>query len=93
MRERDITALIEPILRERLSESGFKHATIAAGRDHDGDPAIFVDLFFDGSGGGPDSRTYSDTIGAVWQALLDNDDERFPYLRLHIPDVADGKAA
>lgn len=92
MRERDLIALIEPILRERLSTVGFERATVTAGRDHDGDPALFVDVFFDGRHGALEARTFSDTIGAVWQALLDRDEERFPYLRLHIPDVP-GEAA
>lgn len=40
--DQEIQAIVDGVLTGELGESGFDHADVRSGKDHDGDEAIFV---------------------------------------------------
>lgn len=54
---------------------------VRAGRDHDGDSALFVIAHYGPISKVPDEDTLLETVADVRQLLSKHGDERFPYVR------------
>jgi hypothetical protein len=75
-----IAAVAERVLRPRLGPLGLDRVAVAVGRDHDGDPAIFVHVHYGRGSAVPSGQMLSDAHGALHEALQAEGEERFPYL-------------
>ncbi|HLH11744.1 MAG TPA: hypothetical protein VKV77_07700 [Methylovirgula sp.] len=84
--EPEVQAVAQRILREKLGPFGFSEARVNAGLDHDGEPALFVDAIFQPNAPNIGGRASSEALVALRNALLEKDEERFPYLLLRYPD-------
>ena len=76
---------IEAVLRTHFGDA-YAGSEIASRPDGDGDPAIYISARFDPPGAVPDSALVVDAMVALRDALLGNDDPRFPYLRPVYPE-------
>src|SRR5947209_4499942 len=73
--------VIQRVLQERLAPMGFQGATIEAGRDHDGDPAIYIHARYKYSRKPIDTSPTYDLISIPRDALEEVGETRFPYVR------------
>ncbi|GGK41675.1 hypothetical protein [Salinarimonas ramus] len=87
MTDEEIRRLVEPILRKHLGPFGFETAEVVSGRDHDGDPAIFVRAHYRPSDPKAAGKARIHASIAIADALSDRGEERYPYLRHLIPDA------
>ncbi|GJE00445.1 hypothetical protein [Methylobacterium isbiliense] len=82
----EIETLVNEVLRDILGATGFVHADVEPYVDHAGDKALRVVAHF-GPGTAPSAeRPTVRAMGALRGALLDRDEERFPYLDYAFPD-------
>jgi hypothetical protein len=77
---------IEKVLRKELGSFGLDHVELKAGRDHDGDPAVFVTAVLP-----PKSPPMPGDISAAASLAIANlmvgaGDERLSYLYIQRPD-------
>lgn len=74
------------VLSRALAAAGFDHVEVRSGRDHDGDPALFVDVIL--KSGSPEmvGETYARAHGAVDDAFRARGETRFPYFGISRPD-------
>lgn len=80
MTEEEIVDIAERVLRPRLSAHGLARVEASLGRDHDGDPAVFVVAHYGPGGDVPSGRELVEASGALAAALSDRGDTRQPYL-------------
>lgn len=73
-------------LREKLGLHGFRDATVTAGPDHVGDPALFVIAHFDLVPEPLDLGITVGIIGDLRDALDDIGEDRFPYTTFDFHD-------
>lgn len=93
MTDVDIEGLVEPIFVSTLEASGLERVSVKSGDDHDGNPALFVDVFFEGKGRSVDHRALMLAIEKARSTIRERGETRFPYLQLHIPDPDESLAA
>ena len=75
---------VDQILTTQLGES-FEHAEIRIGEDHSGDKALFIKAFFKPRALFPSGRVSNHAATQLRFRLLDQGDERFPYLNMGYP--------
>lgn len=80
----EAVAEIRRLLRERMGRFGFREADVRPGRDHDGDPVIFVEAAYDVSDAQIDPKVAISLIGEVRRALEALGEDRFPHIRHRI---------
>jgi hypothetical protein len=83
--ERAIQA-VKRLLHERMDRFGFLDAEVVPGRDHDGDPVLFVEADYRLSPEPIDPRVTFDLIGEVRRTLRALGESRFPHIRHHFAD-------
>lgn len=74
-------AAIERVLKERLAGMGLQSVDIRAGRDHDGDPVLYIDAHHAYSKQPIDTRPTFGLIAVLRQELEKIGERRFPHLR------------
>jgi hypothetical protein len=74
----DIAALIERLVRERMSAYALRSITIRAGEDHDGDPAIYIEVHHDLSETPIDPEVNAQLSFDLWQLLEEAGETAFP---------------
>ena len=75
-----IAAIAEEVLRPQLGPAGLDRVEVVPGRDHDGDPALFITAYYRPGSGVPSGEVLSNSHGALHEALQREGEERFPYL-------------
>jgi hypothetical protein len=80
MTNEQLAAVADESLRPRLGPLGLDRIQVAAGEDHDGDPALFVTVHFRRGSEVPSGEILSDALGTLHEALQKRGEHRFPYL-------------
>ncbi|WP_372424658.1 hypothetical protein [Salinarimonas chemoclinalis] len=86
MTDEEIRRLVEPILRRHLGPFGFETAEVVSGRDHDGDPAIFVSAKYRLGEPKLDADAALLAMNEVWDTVRSRNDDRIPYLQHRFPE-------
>ena len=79
-------AAIEAVMRPKLVPYGLTSVQIAPGFDHDGDPAVFIDVEYTLTNTPVDAEVLLALIGEVRDILAAQGDYRYPYIRHHFAD-------
>lgn len=82
----EAVAEIRRLLRERMGRFGFREADVRPGRDHDGDPVIFVEAAYDYCETPIDPRAAIDLVGEIRRALEALGEDRYPHVRHHVDE-------
>lgn len=77
---------IQRLLKHHLAEYGFARALIRSGRDHDGEPVIFIETVYDRSDVPIDPRVTLRALTELRKMLVARGEERFPHLRHSFDD-------
>lgn len=86
MTDDEVRSVADIILRDKLGQFGFDASQVTSGRDHDGDPALFIVAGFKPGSGPVPGKASNEALGALSDALLAKGEERFPYLSHRYPD-------
>ena len=86
MTEDEVRVLANEVAAQSLGAWGFDTSDVQAKADHDDEPAFFVTLHFKPGSTVADGHAYSDALSGLRQRLLQNGEERFPYMVLDYPD-------
>lgn len=76
----ELKQIVGPILRKRLARSGLATFDIETGEDHDGDPALFVIVYF-GPSSEIDASAVIESTSQIRERLREKGDPRLPYIR------------
>jgi hypothetical protein len=76
----EVAVLADAILRPILGPLGLDHIEVAAGRDHDDDPALFVTAHYRKGSAVPSGEALSGALSALHEGLQTKGEARFPYL-------------
>ena len=76
-----VQTAIQQLLKERLDRYGFERAEIHAGRDHSGDPALFIDAFYHFSTQPIQTALILHLLAELRRLLLSKGEQRFLYVR------------
>jgi hypothetical protein len=85
----ELVRAIEELLVERLGRFGLERVEVRAGRDHAGEPALFVDAWYRLSEEPIDLGAQASADLAVLHRIVASGEERFPFISHHL---ADGQA-
>jgi hypothetical protein len=78
-----IVRIVDSILRERLAHYVVDRIEVAAGDDHDGDPVLFVDVYFGLSRKPIEAKDTIEAGTEVWTKLVELSESRFPHVNYH----------
>ncbi len=81
MKDAEIQAVAEQVLRSRLAAFGFQHVEVRSGLDYSNEPAVYVDAILGDGAPALASTTLMDAHLALSDALLARGEDRFPYLQ------------
>ncbi len=81
-----VNAAIQQLFKERLDRYGFERAEIHAGRDHSGDPALFIDAFYRLSREPLQTTFTLNLLTELRRLLISKGEQRFPYVRHHFDE-------
>lgn len=82
----DIDAIVQQALNETLGPFGFERADVHSYVDHAGDDALSIVAYFKSSAPPLAERPSARAMGALRKTLLENGEERFPYLSFFVPE-------
>jgi len=88
-----VSTVADEILRNALRGSHYERVAVHSGLDHDGDPALFIDAILEKNVPPVAGEIINSALASLRAALLQNDEGRFPYLRLVHPDDMDVEGA
>lgn len=77
---------IEDIVRAEVEAFGMTSVHVSAGSDHDGDPALFVDVVYEDGGKPIDTAVLTRLVSKVHSRTWEMGEERFPYIRHHFDE-------
>ncbi|MCH9714393.1 MAG: hypothetical protein K0U63_07595 [Cyanobacteria bacterium] len=77
----EVEQTIRSVLEEHLSSQGLEGVLVIPGLDHDGDPALFIEIRFRMVKPGVDPKVLIQAGPALWRALGAIGERRFPHLR------------
>ena len=77
----EVGQTIHSVLEGLLSSQGLDGVQVIPGLDHDGDPALFVEIRFRMVEPGIDPKVLIQAGPALWRALGAIGERRFPHLR------------
>jgi hypothetical protein len=75
---------IQDLLKRRLSRFGFDRAEIDVRKDHSGDPALFIDAYYEPRGEPVETDEILRLLTEIRDLLVQMGEQRFPYLRHHL---------
>lgn len=81
MKDSEIQAVADHILRSRLAPFGFQRAEVRSGLDYSNEPAVYVDAVLGEGAPALEPTTLMDAHLALSDALLAQGEDRFPYLQ------------
>jgi hypothetical protein len=81
-----VKRVAERVLRESLAPYGFARADIRSYRDHDGDPALIIDVYYDFLDQAIEPKVTFGLVGILRSALDEVGETRFPYVRHHFDE-------
>ena len=84
MTDQEIEALIDPALAEVLDGHGFQGTDVRSGDDHDGEPALFIDVLFGASRSDWTSAAIIMMKQTILSLLRHAGDARFPYVTFQL---------
>ena len=84
--EQAVGAIADRVLREALRNHGYQRVVVHSGVDHSDEPALFVKAMLKDNIPVVRGEVINSALAALREALLQNDEVRFPYLRLVRPD-------
>ncbi len=84
---------VDDVIRERFPNIDIVRVDVSEGEDHDGEPAVFVRVVFQGDPGRFDPGALAEVIRHLRSRLREIDETRFPYTRFVAKDELDGVAA
>jgi hypothetical protein len=84
--DKKLKSEIERLLSEYLADYGYDRVEIRSGFDHDGDPVIYVDAYYNLSDQPIDPGVTLETLVALRDKLWRSGEERFPHLRHHFDE-------
>jgi hypothetical protein len=84
--DKEVTRLADKVLGEALHGKGYERVIVRSGRDHDDEPALFVEAILKENTDVITGQTSASALGALRNALLQRDEIRFPYLLFVHPD-------
>lgn len=82
MNRNEVHELAERIVRESLGSLGVERVEIEERLDQDDEEALFVTATLTPSDKAVEGRISAKAVTALRNALLDNDEQRFPYLTI-----------
>jgi len=74
---------VRSLFRDQLGRYGFERAEIHAGQDHSGDPALFIDAYYNLSREPLETLTLLRLLTELRNRLIRAGERRFPYVRHH----------
>lgn len=77
---------VRRLMQEHLKAYGLQEAEVEAGPDHDGDPALFVDAYFQLSETPVDPKAVYPLTRYLREVLEELGEDRFPYIRYHFDE-------
>jgi len=77
---------ISAVLRKRFGDYGFRNAHVEAGLDHDGDPILLIDAYYDFSKRPVDTSAMLGLTRALREVLQTLGETRFPHVRHQFDD-------
>jgi hypothetical protein len=83
MTDDDVNRLLEPVLRDVIGPDAFDRSEVESGHDHDGDPVLFVRVFYRPKA---EPRSLTEIVLAALNALNKAGESRFPHIRPVYPD-------
>jgi hypothetical protein len=86
LNEEAIGDIADQVLREALRENGYERVVVQSGADHDDEPALFVEAMLRENVPVVRGEVINSALASLRAALLQNDEDRFPFLRLVHPD-------
>lgn len=86
----EILSFIEATVREMMAPYAVREIRIRASEDHDGDPAIFVDIDHDLSTTPVDTKDLRRLSKRILDRLWELGEDRFAYVRHHYHDDQKG---
>ena len=84
--DKAVSAIADKVLREALPNSGYERVSVRSGLDDEDKPALFIGAILKRNVPAVSGETINSALAALREALLQNDEARFPYLRLVHPD-------
>ena len=84
--EQAVGAIADGVLRDALRDHGYQRVVVRSGVNHADEPALFVDAVLKDGVPVVPGEAINSALAALRQALLQNDEVRFPYLSLVHPD-------
>ena len=81
-----IEGLIHSFLKEHLSRYGLEQIDVEVGRDHSGDPALFINAYYRLSKEPVQPRSILHVLTELRHILVSQGETRFPYLRHHFDE-------
>lgn len=82
----EVDLTIRKTLDPILSSQGMEGIQVIPGLDHDGDPALFVEIRFKMVEPGIDPKVLIQTGPSLWRALGSIGERRFPHVRYDFQD-------
>ena len=77
---------VRDVLVERIGAMGLRNVEVYAGQDHDGDPVLIVEAYYDFSERPVDARSMYGLTRHLRGALRQVGETRFPIVRHHFDD-------
>jgi hypothetical protein len=77
---------VQRTLQKYLGRFGFERADVLEGRDHSGDPALFVDAFYRATDEPLETILVLRTLTELRDTLVRMGESRFPHIKHHFDD-------
>jgi hypothetical protein len=81
MNDAEIQAIADHVLQDRLGRFGYQRAEVRSGLDYSNEPAVYIDAVLGEGAPSLEPNTLMDAHLALSNALLENGEDRFPYLQ------------
>jgi hypothetical protein len=78
-----IVTAVRQIAERELLPYGYESLWVAAGADHDGDPAILIDIDYRNTGQPVEPKVIARLVSKVRDRLWEVGETRFPHIRHH----------
>ena len=83
---RPIESALRSLIHQKLGSHGLTNIAISAESDHDGDPALLIELTYDNRGARLEPGSVKGLTSELRSILWSNGEERFPHIRHVVGD-------
>ncbi|MBV9290460.1 MAG: hypothetical protein JO288_22025 [Hyphomicrobiales bacterium] len=84
--EQAVSSIADRVLRDALRDHGYQRVVVHSGRNHEDEPALFIEAVLKDNIPVVRGEVINSAHAALREALLQNDELRFPFLWLVHPD-------